>query len=400
MARPQRTGELLRGAVAAAAAPATAPVAVLADALVAALAPEDTLAWLTSDENPAVAVLTRRGLLGEPESDVTLALWSARNGYAPVAHILEQMRPDGSWSTPGRDYQKYGGSLWQIHFLGELHASGDDERVRTAAHYAFSRQLPDGSWSCNGRSAASIPCLTANVGRALARLDFARDERIVRALGYCVSLYDAFGCLTCGTPGRDGQPATERGASSSTLNGYCHMLAPKLLLFLAEVPRDIWPAGAERLRDECVRVLRDKQIFRCLPQESREFFDLYYTAKSAERAGLRETYLRDHPTLHYKDKPGWLRFGYPLSYNSDALEALYALALHGEPWHPGYGPALDAVRAAASDQMRWSLRTTFNGKMLADVEAKGQPSRWLTWRALTVLHHFSAENPDTDSAVL
>ncbi len=366
----------------------------------AQLAPADTLEWLMSEENPAVAVLTHLRLLGERDTGEMLALWNARNRYAPVTRILESMRPDGSWTTPGRDYQKYGGNLWQIHFLGELFADGDDVRVRAAATYAFSRQLADGSWSCNGRPAAAIPCLTANVGRALARLGFARDERIVRALGYCVSLYDAFGCLTCGTPGRDGKPAAEWGASGSTLNGYCHMLAPKLLLFLAEVPRELWPAGAEGLRDECVRVLRDKEVFRCLPQESREFLDLYYTAKSAERSGLREMYLRDHPTLHYKDKPGWLRFGYPLSYNSDALEALHALALHGEPWHSGYVPALDAVRAAASDDMRWTLRTTFNGKMLADVEEKGRPSRWLTWRALSVLQHFGTANPVAETAVL
>ena len=362
--------------------------------------PAETVAWLTSPDNPAVAVLTRRHMLGEPRSADLDALWARRNEYPPVARILELMAPDGTWTTPGRDYQKYGGNLWQIHFLGELFADGDDVRVRAAATYAFSRQLADGSWSCNGRPAAAIPCLTANVGRALARLGFARDERIVRALGYCVSLYDAFGCLTCGTPGRDGKPAAEWGASGSTLNGYCHMLAPKLLLFLAEVPRELWPAGAEGLRDECVRVLRDKEVFRCLPQESREFLDLYYTAKSAERSGLREMYLRDHPTLHYKDKPGWLRFGYPLSYNSDALEALHALALHGEPWHSGYVPALDAVRAAASDDMRWTLRTTFNGKMLADVEEKGRPSRWLTWRALSVLQHFGTANPVAETAVL
>jgi len=38
--------------------------------------------------------------------------------------------------------------------------------------------------------------------------------------------------------------------------------------------------------------------------------------------------------------------------------------------------------------MRWKLRTSFNGKMLADVESKGQPSRWVTLRALTALKAF------------
>ena len=69
-------------------------------------------------------------------------------------------------ATPAHDYQKYGGSLWQIHFLGELHANGDDERVQTAVAYAFSRQLAAGAWSCtNTGPTGSIPCLTSNVRR-------------------------------------------------------------------------------------------------------------------------------------------------------------------------------------------------------------------------------------------
>lgn len=336
-----------------------------------------------------MACLVRRELLGQSPSAALDALWSCRNTYAPVARILELMHPDGSWDRPSQDYRKYGGSLWQVHFLGELYANGDDERVQAAVRYAFSRQLEDGSWSCNGKPAASIPCLTANVGRALARLGHAQDGRLAAALAYCVKLFDTFGCLTCGEAcPRDGGPPRAWGASSSTLNGYCHMLAPKLLLFLAEVPQDRWPSGADRLRDECVRVLRDKQVHRCLPEEGGEFFDLHYTAKASERDGLRERYLADHPQLHYKEKPGWLRFGYPLSYNSDALEALWALMLHGEPMREEYAPALAAVRGAADSEMRWVLKNSFNGKMLADVEAKGQPSRWLTYRALRALRHF------------
>ncbi len=34
------------------------------------------------------------------------------------------------------------------------------------------------------------------------------------------------------------------------------------------------------------------------------------------------------------------------------------------------------------------MRTSFNGKMIASVETKGQPSKWLTLRALQVLRHF------------
>jgi hypothetical protein len=343
--------------------------------------PGSTIAWLTSEVNPVVAVLTRRILLEEADSPALDALWARRNEYAPVAEILSHVAEDGSWDKPSQDYRKYTGSLWQIHFLGELHADGSDERIDRACGYAFSRQLPDGSWSCNGRTSASIPCLTANVGRAIARLGHSRDERVIAALRHCVELRAELGALDC------------RGGVGCHINGYCHMLTPKLLLFLAEVPHELWPEGADRLRDDCVAALRDKRVYRSLPTASREFQNAIYGVPAAEQRAFRDRFVAEHAPLIWGPKPGWLRFGYPLSYNSDVLEALWALALHGEPMRDEYSDALEVVRAAADTELRWTLRTTFNGRMLADVEIKGEPSRWLTLRALRVLGHFGVNHP-------
>lgn len=349
------------------------------DARLVSTVPPATLGWLLGPENPAVAVLARRTLLGEPDSPETVALWAHRNDYEPVKRILGAIRDDGSWDTPSRDYQKYGGSLWQIVFLGELRASGDCHRVQRGAAYAFSRQLPDGSWSAsNMRPAGCIPCLTANVGRGLARLGFGRDERVVAALRYCVGLYRSLGIVDCDQ---------SRGWGLQ-LNGYCHMLTPKLLLLLSEVPPALWPDGAKELRDECVAKLREKEVFRCLPSEAREFTDTIWSLPSAEREAFRERFTAQHPDLHYGDKPGWLRFGFPLSYNSDALEALLALAAVGEGRRPEYEAAIAAVLQAADPQLRWTMRNSLNGKMIADVEVKGAPSKWLTLRALQALSHF------------
>ena len=60
----------------------------------------------------------------------------------------------------------------------------------------------------------------------------------------------------------------------------------------------------------------------------------------------------------------------------------------GETRRPEYEPALEAVAAAADENSRWAMRNTLNGKMWADVETKGRPSKWLTLRALQVLDHF------------
>ncbi|MDO9558005.1 MAG: hypothetical protein Q7J82_10605 [Coriobacteriia bacterium] len=295
----------------------------------------------------------------------------------PVETILASIRPDGSWLAPERDYAKYHGSLWQIHFLGELWADPGDERVQRAAAYTFSRQLDDGSWSCNGRPAASIPCLTANVGRALARLGFAADPRVIAALAYIANLYGELDYLGC------------RGMREFSLNGYCHMTAPKILLFLGEVPRPLWPSGADALRDACIRALREKEVFRSLPEEYAEFKDTVLRLPRSELAKAREEFIAEHAPLHYREKQGWLRFGYPLSYNSDALDSLLALGEVGETRRPEYLPAIEAVQGAADERMRWMLKNTFNGKMLADVETKGKSSKWLTLRTLQALKLFA-----------
>jgi hypothetical protein len=340
-------------------------------------APAHTLKWLLEPENPAVAVLVRRTLLREPDSAETEALWAQRNGYPAVATILEAQRADGSWDEASRDYQKYRGSLWQIVFLGELWADGSDRRVRHAAEYAFTRQKSDGGWSADPKASYHMPCLTANVGRALARMGWRDDERIVRALASIAGGYRELGFLGCSD------------MSPFSLNGYCHMLAPKVLLFLREVPERSWPEGAGELRDACVAALRDKEVFRSLPAEFKQFQAEVWPLPAKERAAARDRFVAEHEPLHYDDKPGWLRFGYPLSYNSDALEALQALMSVGEVRRPEYESALDVVAATADAQMRWTMRNSFNGKMIADVETKGAPSKWLTLRALQVLKHFA-----------
>lgn len=336
--------------------------------------PASTLRWLTEPDNPAVAVLARTRLLGEPWSQELEALWSQRNGYEPIARVLEAQHPDGSWDAPARDYQKYGGSLWQIHFLGELWADRSDERVQLAAEYAFFRQLDDGSWSAsNRRPSGSITCLTANVGRALARMGWAEDPRVLAALEYCVRVFEELGAPNC------------RPLAWHQLNGYCHMLLPKLLLFLAEVPEPLWPSGAYGLRDDCVARLRDKRIVYCLPAEAADFHASATSGRAADRAERRTAFLAEHGPLHYQEKPGWLKLGYPLSYNSDALEALAALAAAGVPSQADDAAAIALVEQAADAASRWVLRNSFNGKWLANVERKGRPSKWLTLRALLVL---------------
>jgi len=52
----------------------------------------------------------------------------------------------------------------------------------------------------------------------------------------------------------------------------------------------------------------------------------------------------------------------------------------------GRRAARDLVAARRDAQGRWKLGSTFNGRFVVDIEAKGQPSRWITLRALRALN--------------
>jgi hypothetical protein len=88
-------------------------------------------------------------------------------------------------------------------------------------------------------------------------------------------------------------------------------------------------------------------------------------------------------------KPGWKRFGFPLMYQTDALEILAVLgklgALAEDVRDERTDEALDLVRSRQGADGRWKLQTTQNGKFVVDIEAKGRPSHWVTLRALQVL---------------
>jgi hypothetical protein len=86
-------------------------------------------------------------------------------------------------------------------------------------------------------------------------------------------------------------------------------------------------------------------------------------------------------------KPGWLKFGFPLMYQTDALEILNILAklrYRDERMRE----AADLVVSKQDAMGRWKLENTFNGKTQVNVERQGQPSKWITLKAVTALKNY------------
>ena len=98
----------------------------------------------------------------------------------------------------------------------------------------------------------------------------------------------------------------------------------------------------------------------------------------------RDLAVADYP---YTDRisPTWFAFGFPLSYRSDILETAMVLADLGYGEDPRLSNARQFILDKRDDQGRWIMEKSFNGKMWADIEEKGQPSEWVTLRALRAL---------------
>ena len=82
------------------------------------------------------------------------------------------------------------------------------------------------------------------------------------------------------------------------------------------------------------------------------------------------------------------RFGFPLNYNSDALEAMVALVTVDAPASEALDKPLQLIRDKRTADGVWRMDKSLNGQMWTDVEVKGEPSKWITYFALLVLDHF------------
>ncbi len=340
-------------------------------------APSDPIPWLL-EGGPSVrhAALTR--LLGAaPDAPEVQEARRAIMTEGPVPRILAEQQADGHWEGPDRFYTaKYRGTVWTLLILAELGADGADARVRAACEAILrDAQDPDSGGFSTARSKRAggglhsmvIPCLTGNLTFSLIRLGMLDDPRVQRAVDWITTWQrfdDAEGDAPTGWPYDRFEMCWGRHT--------CHMGAAKALKALAEIPPE-----------------RRTPAVHATISAGAEFF-------------LRHHVHRRSHDLTRDSKPGWRRFGFPLMYQTDALEILLILARLGRegevagaaPDGTGGTPilgdermreALDLVASRADAQGRWKLQQTFNDRFVVPIEAKGEPSRWVTLRALEVL---------------
>ncbi|HET9248867.1 MAG TPA: nitrogen fixation protein NifH, partial [Actinomycetota bacterium] len=100
----------------------------------------------------------------------------------------------------------------------------------------------------------------------------------------------------------------------------------------------------------------------------------------------RDPAVADYPT-GTPVSSSWFRLGFPSGYVADVLQNLETLAELGRAGDPRLRHALEWLLSQQDEQGRWRNRYPYAGKLWAEVDRPGAPSKWVTLRACVVLKH-------------
>jgi len=324
------------------------------------LAVDPVVNWLLEEENPSVRYFTLTDLLAVPKND-PMAINSYKSIYCsgPVPKILGKQNPGGYWEEPEHFYVKgkYRGTVWTMLLLAELGVNGEQENVQQAAEFLFNFVQDPESGAFTYRShdgvpvpGATIPCLTANMTWCLLRFGYLDDPRLqsaIRWLTTCMRFDDGSGNPPVSYP--------YQGRESCWGKHTCMMAVVKTIKALSQIPPDT----------------RSEQVTSTI-EAGVEFILKHHI------------YKRSH-NLDETANSHWLNFGFPLMWNSDALEMLSILLELGiSDWR--MGDSIELIRSKQNPGGIWLLESSYNGRFQVHIEAKGKPSKWITLKALCALN--------------
>jgi len=324
-------------------------------------ASQDVLNWLLGPENPSLRFWTLLQLKNRPvHAPEVVDAQNAIMTSACVKSILKAQRGEGQWFHYDDMYNpKYTATTHTLLILAELGAKRVPQ-IEKAIEYLFQFQRNSGHFlrdlpkTEKGKDSVvkDACCLDGNILYYLVHFGYLDDPRTQRLIDFQIEYHsDDVGGWLCRAFPID---------KSKVFPMNCYMGGVKVLKALARIPIANRSPELKRIIAQEVDIILENQIF---------------------------NYLRN-PDGSRKAKAGWKKFGFPLFYQSDVLEVLDVLTELGFK-DERMQESIDLVLGSKNDQGTWDLKNTFNGKMLCEIEKKNAPSKWITLRALRVLHRYN-----------
>ncbi len=340
---------------------------------------------LLSPADPALRTKVLTDLLEVPPHHPDVVSIRKRIPDQPwVKATLAAQNGDGTW---GRGfYHKYDGTSWVLLHLSEVGAPMDLAPIRTGVQRLVDtarsaggitgarglpfRDLPDGVyWKY------PIACLTAHMALVLIRAGLA-DHPVTRAaLSSCRHRFQpghGFGCFVV----------------DDSLLPACVMTVPKVLKAFLALPTQARTKEDKDIIQGMVEVLKTFHLYRYVPRDARQWRDWALTATAAERRKAKPQWIAAGRLEPRRPKDGWLRFSFPHSYNSDLLEVLLLLGEAAPRRDEIIDAGLEILQSKRGRDGMWKMVGGLNGKMHGNLDRKGQPSPWITYRALLAFKRF------------
>jgi hypothetical protein len=328
-------------------------------------------AWLLEPENPSVRFYTLVDLLEQPADDVDVQ--EARQAImttGDVPRLLESQAEGGYWGKPEAFYHPaYTGAVWRFMLLAEFGADGSHPQIRKTAEHLFERsQTETGGFSVHDltsphRTERGSLCLTGNMVWSYVRLGYLDDLRVQNAIEWIVK-YSRFddGEATAWPDWLPQDPDDGCWGKHTCFRGVIAVLQA-----LAEIP-------PERRSSQVQQTLVDGV----------EFLLIHHVYKHS----------------HNLSKPisSYLQIGFPLFVDNDLLRMLLFLTkmkIHDARMQE----AIDCLLHKKQSKLgHWKQQHEFPKNKLKPrlmpipFTEKGQPSKWVTLRALTVLKRYGSND--------
>lgn len=325
----------------------------------------DSTQWLLEENNPSVRYFTLRDICGLHETDVQVQYARQEIMKSGLVPQILQLQTDAAYlqKYPAFYTNKYKGLVWSLIALAEMGATVN-QQIREQCEYLLdhAQERQEGGFSQHeaqktggGRINEVIPCLSGNMVWSLIRFGYLEDERLVKGIEWLIQFMRL----------NDGVYVNPQAAPYDKWEACwgkhtCHMGVVKAMKALGEIPKEKRSAQMEATLISCAEYMLNHHIYK-----------------------------RSHD-LKRTSKPGWLKFGFPMMYQTDVLEVLDILTTIGIK-DSRMQEAMDLVLAKQDAMGRWPMENTYaSDRMIVSFGKQGEQNKWITLRALRVIkRHFS-----------
>jgi hypothetical protein len=318
--------------------------------------------WLL-DSDPSIRWQVMQDLIGAPAEEVAAERAKvATEGWG--AQLLAIQGADGTWAGAAWN-RGWDSTMHVLMLLREMGLDPASDQARRAVGLVREHvHWPGWDWDGNWRGMDFVgnpffagevePCINGQVGAVGAYFGQGIQRIIDRLLGEPLS----DGGWNC---------EAENGSTRSSFNTTICVLEALLEYELTNESNA--EVNEARLRGQ--EYLLERRMFR--------------------RLSTGEVIERDR-----KDDSMWTRFAFPTWWHYDVLRGLEYLRRAGVTPDERVAEAIEIVEAKRDSEGRWLLDVQYPGQMPVEInEGEGQPSRWITLRALRVLDWYDSRHEAT-----